>query len=194
MATHRRLVREAPMSGRAQFQSPLPAPTMQVFDRILTLGWYDGITSGLVCSPAAASAFRFDLLAWGPYQERRVFALSLIPVAVFEKAVRLLSRFEQPVWPRWDAVARWPSAPDEAAKLNRQLDGIIEADERPELVTETDSMFETMYAAKRVSGVALDLLPSRFDAYPSLDNFDFWHQYLDLQASSVSEVDGLCDE
>jgi hypothetical protein len=160
--------------------SVFPSRSLDLFDKILTLGWYDGITSDLACITAASEAFRFDLLAWGPRQDRRVFAISAISASQFDQAVRLLSEFGPPVWPSWHA--RWPSNEDEGALLGLELDRVLANADRPEFVIEAGSMFETVFAAKNLSGLSLKLLPDHFDGQPYLDNFDYWHQYLGLTA------------
>jgi len=154
----------------------LPCPTLSVFTRIVTLGWYDGITSGLAESAINGSAYRFDLLAWGPYQERRIFALSALPDSAFDEAVRLLELLGTPVWPRWSPG--WPSAQEDGKRLSRTLDEILEESERPKLAIETDSMFKAVFAARHLDQVPAGMIPERFDAYPQSDTYDLWHRFL----------------
>jgi hypothetical protein len=165
--------------NKAEFEDiAFPAQTVELFSKILTLGWYDGITDGLVCVAQSSETCRFDLLAWGPGQDQRVFALSPIAISVFDDAVRSLRGFDAPIWPRWDV--RWPSNKDEGKRLGANLDLILSNAGRPDFVIETNSMFETVFAAKRLSGPSVDLIPDHFEAYPLLDNYDCWHQYLGL--------------
>jgi hypothetical protein len=153
-----------------------PSLSDSVFDRVMTLGWYDGVASGLAQRFLAPVPFKFDLLAWGPGQERRIFAFSPLELGAFEKAVGLMSQLEPPKWPRWDFP--WKSDSVEMNRLSRELDEILKDAGRPEFVVEADSMFETLFATKHLSADCLKLLPDSFEGDPHLDNFDYWHRYV----------------
>lgn len=163
----------SPEFPRTQF----PCPTGDLFHRIIEWDWYEGITGGAVCSDFLASAFRFDILAWGPFQERRIFAFSPIANSAFEEIVSLLARLGQPKWPRWDCL-RWPWEDTVAENIREDLERILSSAGRPAFVMETESMFEMVYSIKRPAGPALELLPVRFDGYPASDNYGYWHDYL----------------
>ncbi len=172
--------RVSKMDVASFLQFPLPSPTESVFDRILTLGWYDGITSGLLCASARSSVFRFDILAWSPDQDQRIFALSPMSIAVFDEVVGILTSFELPKWPRWDCVGAWPRDMERAIQLSADLDQILAIAEKPTSVIETESMFETIFASRRLPESTIGLIPDHFEAYPHLDNYDYWRQYLGL--------------
>ncbi|MGD0548179.1 MAG: hypothetical protein ABR991_10195 [Terracidiphilus sp.] len=161
-------------------QRSLPASTESLFDRIITLGWYDGITDGLVCGPSGSFAFRFDILAWGPSQDQRIFAFSPISIVVFNEVVSLLSQIEQPEWPYWNAI--WPSDSEETKRLYQELVYILQNAEKPSFVIETESMFKTISGVRELCGDCFDLIPSQFSGYPHLDNYDYWHSYLGLSS------------
>ena len=152
----------------------LPCPTLSVFERIVALGWYDGITSGL--AQRTGSAFRFDLLAWGPSQERRIFAISSLPASAFDEAVRSFESEDVPTWPKW--FPRWPSEPEGLKQLTHALNEILELSERPKHAIETDSMFEVVFAALQLDQVPAGAIPERFEAYPQSDGYDLWHRFL----------------
>jgi hypothetical protein len=84
-----------------------PASSETVFDKMLWIDWYDGITSGLVVDSAIAKAFRLDILAWGPQQQQRIFVLSELDIREFDQVVALLAEETPPTWPTWDP--EWPS-------------------------------------------------------------------------------------
>ena len=169
------------MDVEAILQSSLPSPTASFFDRIITLGWYDGITDGLVCDSSGSFAFRFDILAWGPGQDQRVFALSAISIQAFDEVVELLGQLKPAHWPRWD-VGGWPSDLSELERLNNELNRILAHSAKPSLVIETESMFKTIYGVRPLTDTSLSLIPDQFDGYPHLDNYDYWHKYLGLSA------------
>lgn len=153
-----------------------PAPTESIFSKALFIGWYDGPTSGVVKQLSDSKSFKLDILAWGPGQERRIFALSPLAKSDFEMVIDLLSRTGEPNWPRW--FPRWPQDLNELNSLSSELDGILSRVGNPELVIETDSMFETASSLKRLAGPILELLPAKFDDHPSGD-FDNWHHHLE---------------
>jgi hypothetical protein len=161
-------------------QIPLPSPTDSFFERILELGWYDGITGGLVCGPSGSFAFKFDILAWGSGQNQRIFALSPISIAIFDEVGSLLSGLEEPKWPRW--FPRCPSDPVESERNSIELDRLLADTERPLFVIETESLFKTIYGVRELSGDCFNLIPDQFDGYPHLDNYDYWHSYLGLSS------------
>ncbi len=169
------------MDVTAILQSPFPSPTESLFDRIMTLGWYDGITDGLVCGPSGSIAFRFDILAWGPSQDRRVFVLSPISIPTFDEVVKLLEQLRPTKWPRWD-VGGWPSDLAQLERLNHELNQILVNSAKPSLLIETESMFKTIYGARQLSEDSLNLMPDQFDGYPQSDNYDYWHKYLGLSS------------
>ena len=153
-----------------------PAPTESIFSKALFIGWYDGPTSGVVKQLFDSTSFKLDILAWGPGEERRIFALSPLANSDFEAVVTLLSRNQAPKWPQW--FPKWPRELNELNSLNSELDGILNRAGNPELVIETDGMFKTASSLKRLSGPIVDLLPATFDAHPTGD-FDGWHHNLE---------------
>jgi hypothetical protein len=163
-------------------QNSLPASTESLFNRIITLGWYDGITDGLVCCASGSIAFKFDILAWGPCQDHRIYALSSISVPTFNDAVSFLNQLGLPKWPRWDVIGRWPSDLTQLKGPNNDLNQILQIAEMPSFVIETESMFETIYGVRELSKDCSDLIPNQFNGHPHLDNYDYWHKYLGLSS------------
>jgi hypothetical protein len=168
------------MEADTILQIPVPFSADSFFERILEMGWYDGITDGLVCGPSGSFAFKFDILAWGPGQDQRIFALAPISIEAFDEVVSFLSRLERPEWPRWSL--QWPSDPVESRLISQQLDQFLANVETPSHVIETDSMFKTIQGARQISSDYMKLIPSRFDGSPHLDNYDLWHKYVGLFA------------
>jgi len=158
---------------------PLPTSTETVFDRILTLGWYDGITEGLVCCHSSSFAFKFNILAWELNHFKRVYTLSSIPISSFNTAVDYLIQFEQPKWPQWH-FNKWPSDLTKHKIMIQELDQILLDEEKPSFVVETESMFKTIYGIKKLTDECMNLIPNNFDGYPYLDNFGYWHAYLGI--------------
>jgi hypothetical protein len=154
-----------------------PSPIESTFDKVVSIGWYDGTVSGIVLDSSHSLAFRFDLLDWGFAEEVRVFALSPLAVADFELAVSSLSLSETPKWPMW--YPPWPSAIEEAERLGSELDLALAHAESPEYVFASQSRFETILAARRLNVLARAFLPAKFDDQPN-GGFDYWQKYLEL--------------
>lgn len=154
-----------------------PTPIEMVFDNVISIGWYDGTTSGLAVHSSSLLAFRFDLLAWGPSQEVRVFVLSPIAIQGFEQVVKLFSRFEPPQSPIW--YPGWPSETQRKSQLESELDSILKQANNAEFVFASQSRFETILAAKRLTQSSRTFVPHEFDAYGA-GNFDYWQGFLEL--------------
>jgi hypothetical protein len=147
------------------------------FDKVVSLDWYDGITSGLAMCSQFSLAFKFDLLAWDESQERRVFAFAPLTVKIFEHIVRRLGRKETaPEWPIW--YPKWPSGLPEKKLLKTEIDKQLTSAKPPDYIIASDSMFTLLLAARRLDGSSRELLPPNFDGVPFRDNFDYWQEYL----------------
>ena len=157
----------------------VPCATTSFFDRILTIDWYDGFTSGAVLREWSQTAYRFDLITWGPGQDMRVFALSRIDISAFNEVVQLWSQLELPTWPVWHIP--WRKMSEDLSKWNRELDSILANAAEPEFALETDSMFQTISAIRAISDSA-PAIPKRFGPDSFLDNFAEWHRYLGASA------------
>jgi len=159
--------------------TPLPSPIESIFNRVISIGWYDGTTSGLALDSLRSLAFRFDLLDWGPSQELRIFALSPIAVPAFDLTVKLFSKSEAPKWPIWYPC--WPSDLAEQEHMSSELDAILVQASSPEFAFASQGQFETILCAKRLTEPARALLPAKFDDQPN-GGFDFWQKFLELPA------------
>jgi len=155
-----------------------PSPSRLVFDKMLSTGWYDGITAGVVVRSGLPSAFKLDILAWDRRQWHRIFAVSQFDVQVFDRMVALLAGSSTPTWPQWHPA--WPSRSPENEQMRAELERILKTGGRPVSVLASDADFETIYAVRELSGPALDLLPPRFDDVPFGESFDYWKEYLGM--------------
>ncbi|MFZ0395377.1 MAG: hypothetical protein WCF17_20855 [Terracidiphilus sp.] len=156
-----------------------PCKTTLLFDRILTIDWYDGFTSGAVNCAAESSAFRFDLIAWGPGQSRRIFAFSRIETSAFENVVQLWSLLEPPQSPVWHIPWRLMQA--DLLNWNGKLDSILANAAKQEIAMETDNLFQTAFAARAISAEA-PALPEDFGVCPPPDDYEAWHRFIGTRA------------
>jgi hypothetical protein len=152
-----------------------PLPTSSVFDRVVSVGWYDGTTSGLAVRTATSEAFAFELIEWGPAQRPRIFALFPLADLGFEAVVALLES----------------STASEKKSLRVQLEEHSISVESPEYVFASEDYFKTIITSKRLDMHGRNLLPNTFrdfnffgvadDAYGS---FAFWAKYLELSLAT----------
>ena len=155
-----------------------PIPSRLVFEETIARDWYDGITSGFAMSLRHGAAFRFDIVAWGPKQETRVFVFSPLDGPGLREIVGLLSRSEAPHWPVW--FPKWGMSEPDSSSLRDEIDRILLKSRPPEFAVASDSMFETLFAAKPLDQRTRGWLPSQFDGFLSRDNFDEWKEFLAL--------------
>jgi hypothetical protein len=139
---------------------------------VLELGYYDGATSGIAQCYQCSTAFRFDIIAWDSAQDRRIFAFSPINLHDFDSIISLYS--QNPCFPKWPQIS-----PD-LERLSAQIDEYLARAESPEYIVASDGLFETVFAAKRLTDPARDLLPTVFDDYPASDCFDYWKEYIGM--------------
>jgi hypothetical protein len=154
-----------------------PVPIEVIFTRVISIGWYDGTTSGLAFDSLRELAFRFDLLDWGPCQDLRIFALSPLSLPQFEQTVKLFSTSQAPKWPIW--YPSWPSDPLELKRMGSERDAILSRASRPEFSFASQSRFETVLTAKRLTLPSRAFLPAEFDEHGS-GGFDYWQKFLEL--------------
>lgn len=149
------------------------------FKKVLALGWYDGATSGLAQCSQCSDVFKYDIVAWDSDQERRMFAFSPIAPQEFDHIVSLLSRAEEPKWPFW--CPRWQFTPVEKERLKTDIDERLARANRPAYIVASDRQLETVFATKRLSGLARDRLPAVFDGFPVRDDYPYWKEYVGLR-------------
>jgi hypothetical protein len=63
--------------------------------------------------------------------------------------------------------------------LGSELDLVLSHADSPEYVFASQSRFETILAAKRLTAPARAFLPAKFDDQPN-GGFDYWQKYLEL--------------
>ena len=162
------------------FYISFPSPSECVFDKILWTDWYDGITGAIAAQTRFAMAFKIDLLAWGPSEWQRIFAVSPLEIQNFDRVVALLARGVTPPWPNWDIA--WPSGTTENEGLGAEIEMIMNTAGRPTHVLASNAKFNVINQVKELDEASLALLPQRFEGVPFRDNFDYWRQYLAVEA------------
>jgi hypothetical protein len=165
------------------FDISFPSPSERVFDKMLWTDWYDGITGALVAQTRLAMAFKIDLLAWGPSQWQRIFAVSPFDIHNFDRALQLLAPAAAPTWPKWHPA--WPSGTPGNESLSAEIRAIVDTAGRPTHVLASNADFNTIDQIKKLDEAALALLPPRFAGVPFRDNFDHWRKYLAVEKQKL---------
>jgi hypothetical protein len=155
-----------------------PIASQAVFDKTVARDWYDGLTSGVTKSSQLEVAFRFDIIAWGPSQEKRVFAFSPLGIEVFDRILELLPSQNTAKWPIW--FPEWPIWESEQNAIALEIKELLSKAGLPQYAVASDSMFTTLLAARLFDSASRELLPDKFDGFPSSDNFQYWREHLGL--------------
>lgn len=165
------------------FDIPFPSPSERVFDKMLWTDWYDGITGAITAQTRLAMAFKIDLLAWGPSEWQRIFAVSPFEIQNFDRVVALLARGAAPTWPTWGPA--WPSRTPEKEGLSAEIEMILNTAGRPTHVLASNAEFNVIDQVKELDEASLALLPLRFEGVPFRDNFEYWRQYLAVEKQKL---------
>lgn len=155
-----------------------PIASQAVFDKTVARDWYDGLTSGIARSSELGVAFRFDIIAWGPSQEKRVFAFSPLGIEVFDRIVELLQGQDTPKWPIW--FPEWPIWESEENATAFEIRELLSKAGLPQYAVASDSMFTMLLAARTFDSSSRERLPATFDGSPANDNFQYWRELLGL--------------
>jgi hypothetical protein len=147
------------------------------FGRVLSLGWYDGTTSGLAECGSCSTVFKYDLVDWDADQEQRIFALSHTTHQVFDRIVDTLGAFESPKWPFWNP--RWNIEPPELKKQTKsEVDSYLSRTDKPGLLIVSDRELKRVFAASQVTEALRAKLPEDFDGLPVKNDFNSWINHL----------------
>jgi hypothetical protein len=155
---------------------PLPAsfPVKPPFGRFVSLGYYDGTTSGVAQCSDCSSTFRYELAAWDSRQNIRVYSIASLPRNSFDTVVKLLSAVDEPRWPFW-----YPKLSSEPSPLNVAIDAELSRVERPTYAVAAEHLEREILAGKEITATGLASLPKDQD-FPNLADWDFWRAYLEL--------------
>jgi len=151
------------------------SPRRSPFGRILSLGFYDGTTSGVAQCLDCSKAYRYELVAWDSGQDTRVYSLAALPSESFDALVSVLSAVGSPTWPFWS-----PILPSDSA-LNAAIDAELAKAEPPARVIASRQLDKEILASKDLTDSARAKLPQSRD-YPDIHDWDFWRAYLAVES------------
>jgi len=145
------------------------------FGRLVSLGYYDGTTSGLVQCADCDKSFHYRILAWDKQQDTRVYSLAETRNEVFDRVVAVLAPVDQPTWPSWfPALATLSET--ELAALSNQVDTILTPGNLPSYVIAAKSPQHSILAIRRISKSD----PPTYPAFPAVSDWHHWSKYLGI--------------
>ena len=154
-------------------------PSKIPFGKVLSFGWYDGTTSGMVQCSRCSAVFKYDIVDWDSDQDRRIFALSPIEPDKFDQIVRVLGGDAHAKWPFW--VPKWEfDSKEEKKRIEKEVDGHLATARPPEFLIVSDRNLSMMFGTRRLTAPARDRLPSSFDGLPVTNDFAYWREYVGL--------------
>jgi hypothetical protein len=148
------------------------------FGRIISLGFYDGTTSGIAQCSHCSRFYKYELVAWDSNQDVRIYSLADVPQESFDALVRLLSVVKGPTWPFWVPILPSDSGP-EVGVLKRAIDSELAKAEPPGQVIVSRHLDREILASKELSDEARVKLPKSIN-YPDMGDWGFWQAYLAL--------------
>lgn len=143
------------------------------FEKLLSLGYYDGTVSGLAQCRSCRKIFYYRLVAWDERQDIRIFFLAHTKTEVFDNLVELFSRFSQPRWPLWFPVL----TAEETRAISHQIDTLLASIENPSYVIAAESPEKAIIAARLIE--ASEQSPKSAD-FPEPSEWAYWKGYLHL--------------
>jgi hypothetical protein len=143
------------------------------FEKLISLGYYDGTVSGLAQCGGCEKVFHYRLVAWDESQNVRVFSLAQTKAEIFDKVVEVFSRFGRPRWPYW-----YPVLPAQEAKsISDRIDSLLASGDSPRYVIAAESPERAILAVRSIQESVR--LPHSAD-FPKPSEWDYWKEYLHL--------------
>ena len=131
------------------------------FAKMIALGYYDGPTAGIVQCRSCATAYKFDLLMWDEYQDRRIFTLAELPPHALATIVNILSPYTSPTWPVWVPLWQFPAEAD-TNTVNSQIENMLQQAKPPGCIIACSDLLGTIMRAKCVTAPDLAIVTDWF--------------------------------
>src|SRR5262245_15449691 len=106
-------------SERLRLQQGRASP----FARAISLGYYDGSTSGVLECGTCSEIYRYEMID-SDARDLRVFALAPMPKGSLDELALACSVLGQPRWPMWSPVWRFKDE-SEKNRVQREVDRLL---------------------------------------------------------------------
>jgi hypothetical protein len=153
------------------------SPVRSPFDKVLSLGFYDGTTSGAAQCSHCAAAYRYELVAWDSGQDVKIYSIAALPIDSFETLVTLVSAGGEPNWPLW--LPKLAGSDSDQKRLLVAIQEELDKAEKPKCVVASRNFEKEVLKGKELTEVARTKLP-RDQVYPDPQSWDFWRAYLEI--------------
>jgi hypothetical protein len=154
--------------------SAVPSP----FGRLICLGYYDGPTGGVAECETCLATYLFDLVAWSPEQDVRIFSLTEERVGTLDRLAEAISPLGPARWPYWCPIWKFKSQ-DEEEDVTKKVDLILKLEKPASVLIATVRLDKEILAAREITDFARPLLPKRRSIPPEGD-WIFWSEYLSI--------------
>lgn len=149
------------------------------FGRMTGLGWYDGVTLGIVVCEKCSTEYYFFLIDWSSDQRMRVFALQELATGTTERLCEVVG--DRPPGPVWFPRRLITSSEEDTTALDDAIDRIVVPTSPPRFVAAWASHGDRVLCARRLE----DSVPREMSYFFTLETarpeFD-WLAYLGLIA------------
>ncbi len=167
----------SPMSDAQESRDLTPSPEGCSFDKLLSLGFYDGTISGIAYSEACSRCWKYELVAWDAIQKVRIFSMALIPKDAFDAIVALISPEVPPTWPVWSPIFNKEQF-ENVERTFALIDAELCLAAEPRFVLATEDLMGPPLAIKLLSALARLHLPGKDTPYPSSEDWSYWSAFL----------------
>lgn len=157
----------------------LSSGTASPFDRIVSLGYYDGTTHGLARCRSCGKSYSYVLQAWDLEQDTRVYSMAEVSAATFDAFVSELSLEQRPSWPVWVPNFATPPRPNSLLSTVKRL---LEAHD-PQFVIAASSPEKHITAFRNLTPVSRQHLNTA--PYPESKDWEFWRQFLGIPENAT---------
>lgn len=146
------------------------------FDKVVSLGYYDGTTHGLARCRSCATCYSYALQAWDGDQETRVYSMGQVPPRDFENLVSELSLEQEQTWPLW--VPNFANPSHRTKTILALAKNLLQSHD-PQFVIAAVSPERKILAIKRLTSSSKMHLTSR--NYPRPEDWVFWRGFLEIE-------------
>jgi hypothetical protein len=150
------------------------------FGKIVSLGYYDGTTSGVAQCSHCLRSYRYELVAWDSGLDIRVYSLADLAKESFEAIIRLLSDIKSPTWPFWSPFLTAVSV-RRRKKIFTAINNELAKADPPALAIASYQLDREILGGKSLTDIALEKV-LKCSVYPDMRDWDFWRTYMELDS------------
>ncbi|MCU1285621.1 MAG: hypothetical protein JWO13_1971 [Acidobacteriales bacterium] len=154
------------------------------FLKLLSLGYYDGTTKGIVQS--GERFFLYEVVAWNGDVEDddiRIFLVAETDRLTFDSITEAFAQFGTPKWPQWQPNVALKSF-EQWREFESGIESLLPKKPRWQWVIAARTIFVEVLACRRITEAARALVPEGLSFPPGTD-YNFWFDFLDQGSSKL---------